>query len=213
MSEKELASKLISWLTEQHWEVYQEVPMGAIADIVAVRNKIVWIIECKTSMTFTVLEQAQNWHTHYRSVAIPEAQRRSGRQFANSIAQSLGIGVIEIGMYIKVIEPAPLHREWHKSSMKILKNLREEHKTFCAAGSANDRRFTPYVATITDVKYFIGRHPGCTIKEIMSSLHHHYSSDQSAKTCLRVALSSWESDWCKIETVGKENRYYIKQSK
>jgi len=58
MKETDLAERVINWLEDQHWEIYQEVQFrgyGGIADIVAVRAGYLWIIECKTSMTFTLL--------------------------------------------------------------------------------------------------------------------------------------------------------------
>jgi Holliday junction resolvase len=50
IKEIDIGKALVEWLNVQHWDVYQEVKIYShIADVVAVRNGIVWIIECKTS--------------------------------------------------------------------------------------------------------------------------------------------------------------------
>ena len=50
IKETEIAEIVIDWLEKQHWDVYQEVPVNSgFADIFAVRNGLVWVIETKTS--------------------------------------------------------------------------------------------------------------------------------------------------------------------
>jgi hypothetical protein len=215
ISETEIATKVIKWLDEQHWDVYQEVQFrnyGSRADIVAVRAGMIWVIECKTSMTFTVLEQADNWGCHFRSIAIPSARSLQGRGFAYKIAHKyLHLGIIEIGPSgIKQYYDPPLMREYHKTSKWMISQLREEHKTSLAAGSKGGGYFTPYRQTMNDVKRFIARTPGCTLKEIMQDLNHHYASDASAKTCIRLALESWEKNWCDAVKEGKTTYYFLK---
>lgn len=219
MKETELAEIVIDWLEIQHWDVYQEVQFSAydrIADIVAVRAGMLWIIECKTSMTFTVLEQAYRWPSHFRSIAIPKARERKGREFAYLIAERyLNVGILKVskdkfstGVY-EYLDP-PLMREFHKSSKRMIGQLREEHKHYAKAGSSNGGYYTPYRRTMKTVKNFVTNHPGCTLKEIMNDLgeNHHYASNQSARTSIRKALSFWE-DWCKVDINGKEFRYYL----
>lgn len=63
-SETDLAEKVVEWLQAQQWEVFQEVQLdsfGRIADIVAVSGPLLWVIECKTSQSFAVFEQAFQW--------------------------------------------------------------------------------------------------------------------------------------------------------
>jgi hypothetical protein len=217
-SESDLAAKVIEWLEAQHWDVYQEVVFrgnGGRADIVAVRNGYLWIIETKTSLTFTVLSQASYWRSHFRSIAVPKSQdHNGGRGMAYQIAKDyLKIGVLEVNsLWVNEVIGPPLMREYHKFAKDMIGNLRPEHKTFCQAGSNGGGYFTPYRETMRDVQMYIASHPGCKLKEIVDGLkHYHYRTKSSALTCIRVALSNWEP-WCEVRTGEKgEFRYYIKQ--
>jgi hypothetical protein len=217
LKEVDLAVPVIAWLEEQHWEVYQEVQFSSNrVDIAAVRNNLLWAIECKTSMTFSVLEQAWRWPVHFRSVAVPASKEE--RVFVYHIAKHLQVGVLTVGLdgwldgkqYIKVEEvvDAPLIRLNHGYAKHLISKLLPEHKTSLAAGSAGGGYYTPYKATMDNVRRFIKEHPGCTLKDIMAGLDkYHYSNPTSAKTCIRKALADWESDWCEVEATGKEFTY------
>jgi hypothetical protein len=217
MSEKELAKRVINWLQDQHWEVYQEVQFSrssGIADIVAVRAGLLWVIECKTSLTFTVLDQAWRWSAHLRSIAVPAQARDSGsRSMAYRIAEKyLRIGIIEVGDRTNEICSPPIMREHHRYAKRMIGELCEEHKTRLAAGSNGGGYYTPYRRTMDSVMRIIGRNPGCTLKQIMADLKaHHYASDAVARSCIRTALSEWERNWCEVKIDGKEYRYYIKE--
>ncbi len=218
-SESKLAEKVIVWLQEQHWDVYQEVQFrrySGIADIVAVRNGYLWIIETKLALTFTVMEQAWSWRAHFRSAAIPKARSTRGRWAAEKFArESLKIGILEISEegYINENIPAPLMREFHQRSKEMIGDLREEHKTYAIAGSRNGGYFTPYRSTMIEVEMFIRNHPGCTLKQIMDSLsRHHYSSKYSARTGIRAGLANWESSWCEVQMIDGKGHYFHKKA-
>ena len=215
LKETDLAAAVIDWLTVQHWDVYQEVKFSfasGIADIAAVRNGKLWIIECKTSLSFTVLAQAAAWKSHYRSIAIPETLRSDGRSFAYDYAKhTLKIGVLEYGKRhwhgspIDEYFPAPIMREYHHIAKQLMGQLSEGHKTHAQAGSAHGDRYTPYRQTMDAVKEYVTNNPGCTIKDIMNNLpKHHYSNGDSAKGSIRIALANWENDWC--EVISNDNK-------
>ena len=223
ISEVDLAKPVIEWLLAQHWEVYQEVQLhygGSIADVVALKNNIMWVVECKTSFTLTVLEQALHWNSHYRSIAVPSAKNEKGRTFANMVASDYGIGVFELTEY---------GGEWHvndrippklqRQNTYFVKNyylprMTEEQKTWAEAGNNHGDRYTPYQSTMKEVKWFIKNHPGCTIGEIYKELGKcHYSSDQSAKGSISNALRTFEKDWCDAVLDGKIFRFYLREEK
>ena len=95
-SEVKLAEKVIEYLQDLKWEVYQEVTIhGQIADIVAIQNGLIWIIECKKSLSLDVIAQAEHWthYANYVSVAVPKTYRNNnGRQFAYKVLKQYGIG-------------------------------------------------------------------------------------------------------------------------
>ena len=84
MKETEVAKHTVEFLQCDKWDVYQEVQFGQaerIPDIIGVRNKIVWIVECKSSLNFDVIAQARHWRywVHYVSVAVPSSNRATNR--------------------------------------------------------------------------------------------------------------------------------------
>ena len=215
MKESDLAKSVIAWLSEQHWEVYQEVQtrsLGPIADIIAVQGPLVWVIECKTTLSLSVMEQASSWHAHYRSVAIPCGRNRRARLAAYKVAkQFFKVGVLSVtGGSVNQIAAPPYMREHRKLALRIRDSLEPEHQTYAEAGNAEGRYWTPYKRTIRDVQQFLGNHPGATMKEIQNEVGRaHYASPASCRGNLGKALELWE-DWCFVDRESKPFKYYIK---
>lgn len=219
MKETELAEQVIAWLESDGWDIYQEVQVygyGGVADIVAVHDGwLIWIIECKKSLTLRVMNQASKWPAHYRSVALLAPKRknyeRSSRDSAYRVAKEYyKIGVMELGRSeLYETKKAPLMRHHHKMSKVILNALVPEHKTYAKAGSRGGSHWTPYKSTIRAVEHYIIDNPGCTLKEIIEEVgKRHYSSTQSARSTLRVNLASLHGDWCTVDESTKPYRYY-----
>lgn len=223
MKETELAEYVIAWLEHQGWDIYQEVQFfgyGGVADIVAVHDGwLIWIIECKKSLTLRVMNQASKWRCHYRSIALSAPKRKnfsesSSRDVSYAVAkQHFKIGVIEVtdGGDLHEKGSAPLMRHHHRFSKVKLDMLRPEHKTFAKAGSRGGSHWTPYKSTIQEVERHIMYNPGCTLKEIIDSLgKRHYASAKSAISTLRVNLATLHKDWCVVQTSTRPFTYYHK---
>ena len=215
VNEQDLAKPVVAWLEDQHWDVYQEVQVhrgGRIADIVAVRNKLVWIIECKKTFSLAVMEQASYWHVHYRSVAIP--QKKQGRNLlAERVAKDyFGLGVLTVSDFrIEETIAAPIKREFHRFAKTVQAALKPEHKTYALAGSKHAGYFTPYKQTMGLIRKYIEQHPGCTLKEIVVYIGRgHYANSQSARGNIRISLLKWESSWCFINMSTKPHTYFLK---
>lgn len=215
MKETELAKTVIDWLQAEHWDVYQEVQFDqghAVADIVAVRNNIVWIIECKTAYTFEVLEQASRWPVHYRSVAVPWTRSQRNYHVAKHYYR---VGVLLVhGNEVKEHEPAPLYVRGRKENYVVKlyrKSLLELHKTFAEAGSRAGSHLTPYKLTMMAVRKVIEDNPGCNIGFLYDTLGRmHYSSKDSFKGNLLTALDSFEP-WCRIDKSKVPYRLYVRE--
>lgn len=213
--ETDIAKAVVAWLTEQHWEVYQEVQirsLGSVADIVAVQGPLVWVIECKTSLSLSVMEQASSWFAHYRSVAVPSGRNRRSRQAAYKVAkQFFKVGVLSvIGNAVDQIAAPPYMREYRKLALRLRDKLEPEHQTYAEAGNAEGRYWTPYKRTMRDVQRFLSTNPGATMKEIQREIGRaHYASPASCRGNLGRALELWE-DWCEVDRSSKPFRYYIK---
>jgi hypothetical protein len=203
MLETELASKIIDWLKNQHWEVYQEVePKGlnrGIADIVAVSGPITWIVEVKTSMSLALLEQAYTWkgYANFISVAIPTAKRWSkGRAVAEAFLRNEGIGLITYNPYMLGYRREDYHginvmiqpRINRKISLAVKNSLNEHQKHYAQAGSANGRRWTPFNQTCLELQRIAKASPGISLKAAIDGIKHHYMTDSTARACIAKYL-------------------------
>jgi len=188
MNEKEIAQTVIAWLRNQKWTIYQEVQCyayGPIADIVAVQNKIIWVIETKTSLTFKLIEQAQRWkmNAHYVSVAVPSARSDSGRLFAEHILKWQGIGLFTVAGNDVGERIAPkINRNAYRS--QLINKLKPQHLYWASAGNAKSQRWTPFAETCLNILRTVKRHPGLTAKELIDGTKTHYSTPATARACI-----------------------------
>lgn len=208
--EAELAAMVVAWLKDLHWEVYQEVEparFDAIADIVAVRNGIVWVIETKLSLSLSVLSQAANWHyrAHYVSVAVPTAHRQRTWAATLAVLQRYGIGMLEAtsGWAVTEHHQPQLHRTARVDL--ILGCLTERHKTYAAAGNANGRRLTPFKQTCEELSQIVSERPGITLKDAIDGMNHHYQSSATAKSSLSQWIHQGIVDGVEFRKEGRKN--------
>jgi len=216
LTEIELAEKVIKWLECQHWDVYQEVQPsgeGPVADLVAIQNNYIWIIEVKQSLSLALLEQASHWlgYAHFVSVAHEKRRKWSkGQNVAAAFMRWKGIGELSIGhrninMVDELID-AKLHRK--VLAYYIRNRLVEEQKTFAKAGNPNGMRWTPYQQTCRNILTLVDEQPGIYLKELIDNLQHHYASNQ----CARSSLSHWaragKIKGIRTETDGRYLRFY-----
>lgn len=210
-NELEIATAIIAWLTDNGWDVYQEVQprqFSRRADIVALKDEKVWVIETKTSLGLYVIAQAYYWNVDYRSVGVPGGKRADdvSRGFAKIILRKFNMGLFEVKQMFSnyvltahnVIEPKQNEHLFDKSV--ILGALTDEHKYLLPAGSKGGGYVTEYRLSIEKVKEFIKNNPGTTMLEITNALGKlHYSNIYSARNSLTTALLNWERDWCRNE--------------
>jgi hypothetical protein len=187
-----LAHSVIEWLQNQGWEVYQEVCYcygGPRCDIVATRGPLLWAIEVKTSLTTAVLGQAYDWLqlANLVSVAVPLRHRRNPA--LAYFYRSTGIG--EIGIDDRFSSVVVLESWRPRLQRKIRSDLRdalrEEHKSYAVAGNSDCLYYSPFKDTCREVVRYVASNPGCTMKEMIDSIHTHYASVSSAKS----ALAKW----------------------
>lgn len=212
-SEKDLAKIVVDWLRDMHWEVYQEVQIhsfGAVADIVAVQGKLVWVIETKLAFGLAVIEQAEDWrnYAHYTSIAVPSG--RGGYKsysLGKRICDIFGVGWLTVRMY-EVIEQ--VHPALNRKAMadRIRQSLTEEHKTFAEAGNNRGHHWTPFQATCLDVSRKVHDKPGISMKEMLDGLKHHYASSATARSCLLKWISLGKVKGVRMERKGRAIELY-----
>lgn len=208
--ETAVGQAVTAWLSSLGWECYPEAQFhtgGERADIVAVRGPLIWIVECKTSMSLQLLSQGHRWvgRAHYVSVA---SNSRSGRSAAAGVfCQYFGIGLFltALGDASEIIRPR-LNRIPPRVASKLRDRLHPDMKRYEPGSTAGSGYSTPWRRTMDDARSFITRHPGCTTKEIIDGIKHHYHTATSAVGSVRHWLARDES--VRAEAAGRTFRWY-----
>jgi hypothetical protein len=189
LGEVDVAAFVVEWLKSGGWTVYQEVSIGYAdrrADIVANRGSIWWIVEVKATFSLELINQAMRWQgfAHMVSVATPTGSRsrHSWNEFKSWIFEQLGIGYVQVedAEFVNQIK-RPIFRR--RISSTLINKIRPEHQSFAPAGSQGGY-FSPFKGTVNEAVRFVTKHPGCTIKELVAGIPHHYANDRSARCCL-----------------------------
>jgi len=199
-SEVELASMVVGWLEQDSWDVYQEV-LGA--DIVAVRGPVLWVVECKKTMGFPVLEQAMHWRAEANGVWVATPPRRQCHRVIKSFCSHVGVGWLEVEPRNSRPRVRPQFNR-RASTGRIRSFLRPEHKTYAAAGSPTGRTWTPYKETCRSLLARVSASPGISLREAMKEVSHHYSSDSSARRSLVALLVKGAVPGIRFETSGRD---------
>ncbi len=199
-SEEELARAAVAWLTGYGWEVYQEVQVQrnrGVADLVAVRHGVVWVLECKRSLSLALLEQAGEWvgRAHYVSIVTPRFTRPPrGHQAAATLLRYQGIGWLVAGPARSsrggplepVVEERLKPRVLRTAEVtKLRAALHENQKTWAAAGNAASKRWTPFQRTCEGLRQRAAAEPGVLLTEAVAGVTHHYRSQATALSALR----------------------------
>ena len=207
-SEEELARQVVAYFEHDGWDVYQEVMCsGRVADIVIVREPVIGVVECKTSFGLAVMEQAHYWkrYAHVSYAAVPGYFKHSNsRCFGERMCHQQGIGVLHVNKnYVKMAVKARLTRRITKRI-----KVREEQKTFAPAGTNRGGHWTPFRGTVHAMEQYVNLHPGCTMREMMKAIDHHYSSDASARSTLSKYMEYGVITSVEKRKEGKELRLY-----
>jgi hypothetical protein len=222
VKEIDIARPVVEYLKNLGWVVYQEVQIfsgGPRADIIAKQGNILWVVEAKTTLTFSVVEQAEKWltHVHRASVAVPSTKRRSGSYMQEFLLRHFGIGLFTVNKgyrqgcdwsnYVSEGLSPRLNRKVHMTD-RIINALSEEHKEWCPAGSNGGGYFTPFSRTRREILYFVKKNPGCTLKELIDGIDHHYASFNSAKGSIVEWIRAGIINDVRTERDGKLIRIY-----
>lgn len=192
-SEAELAAVVTAWLDQMGYETYAEVAegrgAGRRADIVAVRGPITMIVETKTTLSLSLLEQCARWlgAANYVIACCPFTRNSWA---ASDYARLRGFGLwLVSGVYGEDVSSARVDevrapRLWRHIHAPVRRLLRPEHRRHAPSGSAGGGYYTPFRATCDRLRELVRRHPGVTLKDAMNQIEHHYVSIQSARSCL-----------------------------
>jgi hypothetical protein len=217
-SEAELARIVIKYLESNNWEVFKEVKpknLNTIADIVAIKDKKIWIIETKLIYGTKVLEQAYKWtkYAHYVSVAVPLNKQYSF--VLEHFRKSFGIGKLFVHHnesikekgFISEKEPPQFNNTLLET--EIWSSLHSRQKD-SIAGAKGGGYITPYKLTIEKVKKFLEYNPKSNVYKIVNAIDHHYSNNSVAMNNLHKMLSEVEPDF-DYEIINGEKLFFLKK--
>jgi len=220
VTESELAEMVTKFLIRNGWDCYFEVQLkrkGPRADIVAMRSGVCLVCEVKKAANMRLFNQAINWtgKANFIYVAHPERsfEREGIRKRFNRAEQHLlkyfGIGRLLISPSSngtsKVTETdAPAYHRIH--SKVLVEVLTEEMKKY-KPGLANTGYFTPWRRTMDAAVKFIDDNPGCTMRDIIENIEHHYKFYNTARSCVHRWI---QKEMVKTKKNGKAWRYYPK---
>jgi hypothetical protein len=197
IAEVDIARPVVEYLEGAGWTVYQEVEtISGIADIIAILDKRLWIVEVKNSLSLSLMAQAGRWlcRAHWVSVAFPMMQKvgsmTEGRRFAMQILEERGIGTIVVDFSrtpVAVSEyrgtPARMIRRPLPGAIRFIRdNLKEQQRTFANAGSRGGAHWTPYKESCEYIRRYVKANPGVSVKQVVDELGKlHYATGSSAR--------------------------------
>lgn len=207
--EADLAKRVIAHLERQGWTIYQEVEaLAGRADIVATKGSLIYVIECKATSGFEVIEQARRWVRHANLVSIATPLRKAGAYpIELDLLRMVGLGWLtparwdDLDTYRGNREPetpivervAPRLWRGHGTALRV--RLHPDHQSMGIAGSNEGGYFTAWKATAKRlVEAASVRGPqGATVRELVREIVHHYAHEASAVGCLTRDI-----DWGRI---------------
>lgn len=219
-SEEQFAATVVAWLRDMKWDVYQEVEArGSVADIVAVRGPLLWVVETKLTYSLQLLWQAQEWKgwAHHVSVAVPYGSARShARRMMEHFCRLMGIGLLS-GRNTGHEDHKPVAEicEWvapafdRRAAADIVRRmLTDKHRDYARAGNAKGLRYTPFRATCDRVRERVTAAPGLTMKELVDGIETHYNSTKTARSALAKWIQAGVVDGVRAERDGRALRLW-----
>lgn len=204
-----MAAEVMAYMTDEGYDCYPEVECAeGRCDIVGVRpfpfmpqRKCVHIVETKTSWSLDLLEQAvrRKGYAHYVSIAAPTKPNI----YFEMLCQREGIGMIRLhkhGGSELIVEAYPRVRprlNRHRPGRvfgpeRVLEALHDDQKRY-APGTTSDKGYsTAWRRTMDRAAEYVRAHPGCTARQIVDAVEHHYSRDAGARQGLLLWLPKRE---------------------
>jgi len=214
-----MATHVVEYLKADLWDVYQEVQVGSggdIADIVAVQGPVIWVIECKLSLSLDLIAQVRNWtgRAHRVSAAVPARKKATWAQqrLVMDILDWSEVGLIRVkadgSAGVREELMAPLHRTAKVTRLRA--SLCDEQRTFAQAGNSDGRRWTPFQRTCSMLRAHVAANPGITLKDALTDIDHHYAHDKSATQSLSHLLREGVVDGLELRRDGRSLTLHLK---
>ncbi len=86
--------------------------------------------------------------------------------------------------------------------------LCDAHRTYAEAGNPDGKRWSPFQETARLVREEVERHPGCSMKQLVEAVDHHYASVASFKCNMAKYIRAGIIDGIRVEQEGRKLRFY-----
>ncbi len=200
-TEAQVARAAETWLRLEGFDIYREVSdgyAGARADLVGRRGRTVHVVETKTRLSLDLIDQAAAWigRAEQVSVCVPDRAGTYDR-LPIVVLRQLGVGLLEArsleGAWANAVVGLPAR--WHRvrgpdrrGRDPVLSLLRDEQRTQGEAGTNLGGYATPFRRTMHAVAEHVRANPGCTIRDVVAAVEHHYPTEKSARACVARAI-------------------------
>lgn len=221
-TEVSLGPPVVSWLAGEGHEVYQEVDVGRVADVVGVSGPLFVVVELKLALSFDLLDQAVSWRSlaHMVWVAVPHAKASNGRSMALRTFDRFGIGVIEVdpradSSGVGLLRGIRHRPEFNRRALTqyLRPGLLEANRTLARAGvPAGGRTWTEFRLTCDRVRQYLKEHPGALLRDVVRDVEHHYHTDAGARASLVERIRRGVVPGVRAEGDGRDIRLFLGDS-
>jgi hypothetical protein len=198
-TEKDLGLLVKVWLIAEDWDCFPEAQIrqrGPRADLIAIKDSLLWVIETKLSLNLQVIEQALRWRdlgALYTSIAVLKPKRKYHQKFTwhsnfvDRFFRQEGLGLIFGDLLDNtVIEAIPprLHRYNYQRSKNIIAQLDPRMKLYIPGSTSKEGFSSPYQRTIENAITFIAAQKTCSINELLTNIKTHFRVRAKARNFL-----------------------------
>ena len=184
MKETELAQHFVKYLS--CYDLYFEVNG---VDIVARNPPLLIAYEVKITFNFRVIEQAlhNKPYFHYSYICVPVIRGYNNVQ--KRICEEFGLGLLQYSPVMGVQESiAPKLNRKALTHRIFLHKYQKEAIPGAPTGEANV--MTPFKFTVKELTKYVSHNPGCSVKQAINGIKHHYRKDTVAINCVYQYLKS-----------------------
>jgi hypothetical protein len=115
----------------------------------------------------------------------------------------------EAASIFQKMRPLAERKEWRAPYLREL--LTEAQRTHAPAGNNRGQRWSPWVGTCAAVREFVGEHPGCTARECMAAVKHHYRTEATARNSMVQWVAEGKVPGVEQRRDGRAIRWWIKE--
>lgn len=183
MKEVELAQHFVRYL--EGFDLYFEVDYYRVIDIVSINSGISAAYEVKTNFNFKVFEQAVEnaQHFNFSYICVPDFR---DSWFHRRLCDDYGLGLLMYddrrgyGDVREYVSPRLNRHANNECLIERLSNVSKKSKP--GAQTGDGKRITAFAVTVENAERYVRGHSGCTLKELMENITHHYRNNQAART-------------------------------